>query len=175
MGSGLLALLRARARASPPPPPAAGRPAALPAIDVAPIVSEALDGADLSPAIVIERPRSRHAAFAAVDAGALREALRALLRAAAAALPAGGVVRVDLRRLGARTVVVVADSGAPLGASGALADAERLGERCGARLWRASVPGIGNRSRLALAPPSPPPLRGRAPRESGFDPPQRGR
>jgi signal transduction histidine kinase len=109
MGFGLLALLRRRTRAE--APAARAPPAPRPVVDVAAVVSEALAGADLPPSISVERPRARHAAFAAVDPGALRDALRALVRAAVASMPAGGAIRIAVRRPGGRIVLEVSDSG----------------------------------------------------------------
>jgi signal transduction histidine kinase len=129
-----------------------------PLVNVAAVLSEALDGAALPAGVSVVRTRPRHAAFADADAPLLRDALRMLLRAAAEAMPAGGELRVSLLRQGTHVVVEVADSGAPLAASDALARAADLLGRCGGRLARGAVPGRGNRSRVVLPAPAPPPL-----------------
>jgi signal transduction histidine kinase len=151
MGFGLLRLLRAGRGG------AAGGAARLPAGDVAAILSEALEGALLPRGVAVERAATTHAAFSPVDPAALREALRALVVEAAAAMPAGGAIRVALGRRGDRAVVEIADSGAPRG-GGEAGEAARLVERCGGRLTRAAVPGVGNRARVELPAAEPPPL-----------------
>jgi signal transduction histidine kinase len=148
-------------------PPAPRRHSHL--VNVAAVVSEALDGAALPAGVAVVRTRPRHAAFAEADGALLRDGLRMLLRAAAEAMPAGGELRVALHRQGANLVVEVADSGPPLGASDALERAEGMLARCGARLARGAVPGRGNRSRVVLPAPAPPPLDGAARARSALE------
>jgi hypothetical protein len=178
------ALRRAALVERPAPPPRLDlrdpRGAQEPLVNVAAVLGEALDGAGIPDHVRVVRARARHVAFAAADGAALRDALRAVLRAAVEAMPAGGELRLALSRQGAQVVVEVADSGAPLSASDTLDRAAALLTRCRARLSRTAVPGRGNRSRVLLAPPSPPPLRsGRAalpgPAEAFIDRPGAGR
>lgn len=146
----------------PAPPPhldvRAPRAPGLPLVNVAAVLAEAVDGATVPDHVRVVRVHARHAAFAAMDGVALRDALRALVGAAAEAMPAGGELRLSLSRQGAQVMVELADSGAPLPSSTALDRAAALLARYGARLARTTVPGHGNRSRVLLAPPSPPPL-----------------
>jgi hypothetical protein len=130
-------------------------------VDVAATVAGALDGAALPPGVAVLLESPRDVVLAAAEPGDLRDGLRALLRAAAEAMPAGGEVRVAVSREGPRVVVEVGDSGAPLSTSRHLEAAAALLGRGGAAVVRAAVPGRGNRSRVLLAAPSPPPLRGR--------------
>jgi len=157
------ALRRAALVERPAPPPRLDvrdpRAVTAPLVNVAAVLGEALDGAAIPDHVRVVRARARHVAFAAADGAALREALRAVLRAAVEAMPAGGELRLALSRQGAQVVVEIADSGAPLSASDTLDRAAGLLAACRARLSRTAVPGRGNRSRVLLAPPSPPPLR----------------
>jgi hypothetical protein len=139
----------------------AGPSAPVPVVDVVAVVADAIDGAELPASIAVRPERPRHAVFAAADARALRDGLRALLRVAAAAMPAGGELRVAVARHGSRVVVELADSGAPSAAAAALEPMRALLARCGAKLSRDGVPGRGNRWRVTLPAPAPPPLRGR--------------
>jgi signal transduction histidine kinase len=124
----------------------AGRPRA---VDLAAVIEDLLAGLT-APAEVRIR-RALLPARAVADEARLRAALRAVLRAAVQALPAGGELLVSVAPRGASVLVEVASPGvAAAAAGGAVALARALLGPEGARVEHEAVPGRGRLFRIAL-------------------------
>ena len=123
-------------------------------VEVDVVLGEALAAARLPAAIRVDRQESGARAFA--DAAQLQQALRHLVRIAADAMPAGGVLAVRSTRRGAAVEIDLADTGAARAAPAGieLALARRLVGAQGGRLERAAMAGRGALSRVSL-PPAP--------------------
>ncbi|HEX9290375.1 MAG TPA: hypothetical protein VF904_12705 [Anaeromyxobacteraceae bacterium] len=132
------------------------QPPAPVAVDVDALLSEALAGVAFAPGVRIRRVAA--GAIALADGVQLRQALRHLLRIAAAAMPSGGDLGLRSARRGAEVVLEIADTGAGAEPSLDLPLAERLVAAQRGRLERAAVPGRGAVCRLVL-PAAPARLR----------------
>jgi signal transduction histidine kinase len=123
-------------------------PPSLRRVDVDALLSDTLARTTFAPGVSVRRVGGSSTALA--DAAHLRQALRHLLRVAAAAMPAGGQLGLRCAQRGTEVVLEIADTGAGTAPGSDLARAERLVAVQGGRLERASTPGRGSVCRLAL-------------------------
>jgi signal transduction histidine kinase len=117
-------------------------------VDLDVLVSDVLAGIALARGVRIRRVRA--AAPARGDPGALRLALRHVLRTAAAAMPAGGELMIRASVRGGEAAVEIADTGVANTATMELAAAEHLLATQGGRLEHVAIPGRGAICRVVL-------------------------
>jgi signal transduction histidine kinase len=118
------------------------------AVDLDAVVSEALAGVPFAPGVRVRRASAP--AFALADPVQLRLAVRHVLRAAAAAMPAGGELGLRAFVRDGRAALEIADTGAVCAGAMDLALAERILVASGGRLERVAVPGRGALCRMSL-------------------------
>jgi PAS domain-containing protein len=118
------------------------------AVDLDALASAALAGVPFAPGVRVRRASAP--AFALADAAQLRLAVRHVLRAAAAAMPAGGELGLRAFVRDGRAALEVADTGAACAGPMDLALAERLVVQSGGTLERLAVPGRGALCRVSF-------------------------
>jgi hypothetical protein len=117
-------------------------------VDLDALLSDALAGVAFARGVRVRRACSPAPALG--DPGALRMALRHVLRAAAAAMPAGGELHLRASVRDGEASLEIADSGAASAATLELAAAEHLVMAQGGRIERVAVPGRGALCRVVL-------------------------
>jgi signal transduction histidine kinase len=128
--------------AAPVPPPA------LEAVHADRLLSDALAGVAFGPGVRVRRIGAP--ALAVADAVQLRQALRHVLRAASAAMPAGGELGLRTARRDGEVVLEISDTGAAPPQGLELSIAERIIAAQGGRVERESIRGRGSVFRIAL-------------------------
>jgi signal transduction histidine kinase len=128
--------------AAPVPPPA------LEPVHADRMLSDALAGVPFGPGVRVRRIGAP--ALAVADAGQLRQALRHVLRAASAAMPAGGELGLRTACRAGEVVLEISDTGAAPTRGLDLTIAERIIAAQGGRVERESIRGRGSVFRIAL-------------------------
>jgi signal transduction histidine kinase len=118
------------------------------AVDLDALASAALAGVPFAPGVRVRRASAP--AFALADPAQVRLAVRHVLRAAAAAMPAGGELGLRAFVRDGRAALEVADTGAACAGAMDLALAERLVTQAGGTLERRAVPGRGALCRVSF-------------------------
>ncbi|MFL5271944.1 MAG: hypothetical protein ACJ79E_07755, partial [Anaeromyxobacteraceae bacterium] len=118
------------------------------AVDLDALASAALAAVSFAPGVRVRRASAP--AFALADPAQLRLAVRHVLRAAAAAMPAGGELGLRAFVRDGRAALEVADTGAACAGAMDLALAERIVTQSGGTLERLAVPGRGALCRVSF-------------------------